>query len=118
MVSCFVKRRSPHVDRCLFLVLALLASYGRAAVVINELMAAPSELQLTWGSNGTPRLGSEVGWMEPGFQASQWSSGNLPAGYGFGGLQTDLTATMWNRAPSLYLRKEFTVSAEQAAVSD
>src|SRR5881396_1712660 len=79
---------------------------AHAAVVINELSAAPSERQLSWSSNGVPRLGSGIAWMEPDFAPKGWLSGNLPAGYGFSGLSTDLTATMKDNAPSLYLRKE------------
>src|SRR5216117_2871082 len=91
---------------------------ARAAVVINELMAAPSERQLSWSSNGVPRLGSGVAWMEPDFAARGWPSGNLPAGYGFGGLATDLTSVMLDKAPSLYLRKEFNVAPAEAALGD
>ncbi|HEY2952430.1 MAG TPA: lamin tail domain-containing protein, partial [Verrucomicrobiae bacterium] len=91
---------------------------ARAAVVINELMAAPSERQLSWSSNGVPRLGSGVAWMEPDFAANGWPSGNLPAGYGFGGLATDLSFAMSDKAPSLYLRKEFNVTPEEAALAD
>ena len=89
-----------------------------AAVVINELMAASSERQLSWSSNGVPCLGSGVAWMEPDFVANGWPSGNLPAGYGFGGLATDLSFSMSNKAPSLYLRKEFNVTPDQAALTD
>src|SRR5207249_805184 len=91
---------------------------ARAAVVINELMAAPSERQLSWSSNDVPRLGSGAAWMEPDFAASGWPSANLPAGYGFGGLATDLSFAMRDKAPSLYLRQEFNVAPEQAALGE
>src|SRR5258706_3872354 len=81
-------------------------------------MAAPSEQQLWWSSNGVPHVGSGIGWMEPDFVPRGWSTGNLPAGYGFGGLSTDLTTTMRDKTPSLYLRKEFELTAVQAALSD
>ena len=48
----------------------------------------------SWSSNDVPRLGSGVAWMEPDFAASGWPSANLPAGYGFGGLATDLSFAM------------------------
>jgi hypothetical protein len=90
-----------------------------AAVWLNELSAAPSEQQLQWSSNGVPRLGSGAAWMEADFTAPGWTSGLLlPAGYGVGGLTTDLTAAMKDQAPSLYLRKEFDLTAEQAAMND
>src|SRR5215468_7767505 len=91
---------------------------GRGAVVINEFMAAPSERQLSWSTNGIPRLGSGIAWMEPGFLEQGWSTGTLPAGYGFSGLNTDLGAVMAGQAPSLYLRKEFLITPEQAALSN
>src|SRR2546425_5626638 len=94
------------------------ATHSPAVVLINELMAAPSERQLSWSSNGVPYLGSGIAWMEAEFAASGWRSGNLPAGYGFSGLATDLTTTMKDKAPSLYLRKDFNRTPEQAAVPD
>ena len=54
----------------------------------------------------------------PEYDDSAWSTGNLPAGYGFTGLSTDLTSAMSNQAPSLYLRKEFQVTAEQASATN
>ncbi|HXG47153.1 MAG TPA: CotH kinase family protein, partial [Methylomirabilota bacterium] len=98
--------------------LLLAGSSGNAAVVINELSAAASSRQLSWSSNGVPRLGSGVAWMEPGFTPRGWSRGLLPAGYGFGGLATDLTEAMKDKAPSLYLRREFDLTAAEAAHTD
>src|SRR3954452_864893 len=90
----------------------------RGAVVINEFSAAPSEQQLTWSSNGVPRLGSGISWVDPGFVPRGWSSGNLPAGFGMGGLATDLTTTMKGKTPTLYLRKEFSLTSTQAAFAE
>jgi hypothetical protein len=87
----------------------------KAEVVINELMAGSSDRRLSWSSNAVPQIGSGVAWVSSNYLANTWNSGNLPAGYGFAGLSTDLTAAMSNQAPSLYLRKEFTATAEQAA---
>src|SRR5258706_5091425 len=81
-------------------------------------MAAPSEQQLWWSSNGVPHVGSGIGWMEPDFVPRGWSTGNLRAGYGLGGLSTDLTRTMRDKTPWLYLRKEFGLRGVQAAFSD
>jgi hypothetical protein len=91
----------------------LVASCAPATVVINEFMAASSERRLSWDSNGVPKLGSGVEWMEPGFTASGWTNILLPAGYGFSGLATDLSGPMRGKAPSLYLRKEFVVASDQ-----
>ena len=100
----------------LFLCLLCTASHG--AVVLNEIFTSPSERQLTWNSNGVPKLGSGTVWYEEDFQDLKWASGNLPAGYGFGGLGTDLTSVMRNKTPSLYIRKEFHLSDVQAALTD
>jgi|GEM_PF-2428609 len=100
----------------LLLSLPLLAGSTRAAVVINEFMANPSDRQLTWdAATGQPRLGSGYDWQSAAYSDAAWSSGNLPAGYGVAGLNTNLAATMQNRTPNVYLRKTFTVTAGDAA---
>src|SRR5664280_1602605 len=86
----------------------------QGSVMINELMAGSSDRRLSWSTNGAPYLGSGAAWMTPGYSADAWTSGNLPAGYGFSGLATDLTRTMKASAPSLYLRKQFTATSAQA----
>lgn len=88
------------------------------AVLINELFASPSEQQLSYDSNGIPRLGSGAGWFEPNFRDQQWPSGHLPAGFGFGGLGTDVGSAMQGKTPSLYLRKEFNLTSEQASFAE
>ena len=87
-------------------------------MIINEFSATPSEQQLSWGTNGVPRMGSGTSWMEPDFIPRGWSRGNLPAGYGFAGLGTDLTTTMKGKTPTLYLRKEFSLTSTQAAFAE
>jgi hypothetical protein len=77
----------------------------------------PRRASGSWPGPATARPASVRawrGWIQT-FLERGWSSGLLPAGYGFGGLSTDLTATMKDKAPSLYLRKEFTLTAAQAA---
>ncbi|MDB6034798.1 MAG: hypothetical protein JWM16_5136 [Verrucomicrobiales bacterium] len=115
----------PKSNAVLILVLFFLGSLfgtlrpAQAAVVINELFSSPSDLQLSYRSNGIPQLDSGISWMEPGFSGDgSWSSGTLPAGYGFGGLSTDLSSTMKGKTPSVYLRKEFYLTPEQAAFTD
>ena len=100
--------------------LCSLISFGlllqvQGGVVINEFMAASSDRLLSWSTNDVPHLGSGVPWQAPEYVDSSWSTGNLPAGYGFPAMSTDLTAAMSNQAPSLYLRKEFQVTTEQAS---
>src|ERR1017187_6685971 len=66
---------------------------SRAAVLINELMAATSEQRLSWDARGVPRLGSGAQWMELSFNSAGWTSTSLPAGYGFTGLASDRKST-------------------------
>jgi hypothetical protein len=91
---------------------------AQGGVVINEFMAGSSDRRLSWSTNDVAHLGSGVPWQAPDYVDSAWSTGNLPAGYGFTGMSTDLTGTMLNQAPSLYLRKEFQVTPEQAAATN
>ena len=100
-----------------------LATFGllfqaHGGVVINEFMAGSSDRRLSWSTNDVAQLGSGVSWKSPAYDDSGWSTGNLPAGYGFTGLSTDLTGAMSNQAPSLYLRKEFQVTAGQASATN
>src|SRR4051812_45008419 len=99
-------------------ILICFAANTNAAVVINELCAAPSEQQLSWSSNGVPRVGSGWAWMEPEFLPQGWATGNLPAGYGLSGIATDLTLSMKGKTPTLYLRKEFSLTSTQATFAE
>ncbi len=91
---------------------------GQSAVLINEFVAASSERRLSRDGGGVARVGTGLGWYEPGFNSSTWSNGTLPAGYGFAGLATDLTSQMKGITPSLYLRREFEVSDQQAGATN
>jgi len=97
----------------------LSSSYlGHSAVVINEFAAATNERRLTREATGAAHVGSGLDWHAPGFNATSWSNGLLPAGYAFAGLATDLGAAMTNQTPALYVRKEFTVTAGQVALTN
>ncbi len=93
----------------------VLGASAQGAVIINEFMAGASDRRLSWPTSEFAQLGSGVAWNSLDFADGSWSTGNLPAGYGFSGLSTDLTGTMLNQAPSVYLRKEFQVTAEKAS---
>src|SRR3990172_8772852 len=47
----------------------------RAAVVINEFVAASSERRLVWNAEGVARPGSGLPWMDAAFNAAGWSNG-------------------------------------------
>ena len=86
-----------------------------ADIVINEIGAANSERNLRSHEDGRSRLGWGPSWSESSFDASDWSLGTAPFGYDNEGIATDVGAEMDGRTPSLYLRKTFTVTAEEAA---
>lgn len=97
----------------------ILVPAGYAAnVIINEIMAAPSERLVRWPTNGVARVGTGVAWQEPAFDSSGWASAPSPFGYGFADIQTDLEQQMRGITPSLYVRIHFSVSAEQATSGD
>jgi autotransporter-associated beta strand protein len=100
----------------LFLSLGLQMVQGQ--VLINEFVAASSDRMLQREPGTHPRVGNTMPWQYPAYDDARWPSGPGPFGFGtFSGvtLATDLSATMKNRAASLYLRKTFTVTSDQAA---
>lgn len=89
--------------------------HGQA--VINEIVATTSDRLLQRATGAYPRVGNTTSWQSPAYDDSLWSTGAGPFGFGsFSGITnaTDLSAQMQNRAASLYLRKRFTVTPEQA----
>ena len=97
-------------------VAALLAASARAQVVLNEISAASSDRALQWSADGVPKLGTGTAWHERDFDDTGWASGPGPFGYGVGtALGTNLQAAMRLRTPSVYLRRTFAVTPEQAA---
>lgn len=100
-----------------FSILSIAASQAWGQVTIRELAANPSERIVKWSPAGVPSVGSGPAWHAPAFNATGWSLGNAPLGHGVSGLGTDLSAPMSGKACSLYVRKEFTATAAQAAAS-
>ncbi|MDB6072007.1 MAG: hypothetical protein JWL81_3178 [Verrucomicrobiales bacterium] len=94
---------------------ALLTATALGQVVINEIHAAPNERILRYDEQGQAHLGSGPSWWEPGFQDTAWDTLTTPAGFGFPDLATNLGPLLEGNTPSLYLRKTFNVSAEDAA---
>jgi hypothetical protein len=54
-------------------------------------------------------------WQDPTFRDANWSTGTLPAGWGYANITTNLQSRMQSKTPSVYLRKTFDVTAEQIA---
>ena len=98
--------------------IASLVAGGQAQVVINEISSASSDRALRIDSNGFPRLGCDVAWFERGFADSSWMTGPGPFGFGYPTQGTNLASAMQNKLATFYLRREFTVTAAQAASTD
>jgi Lamin Tail Domain/Chitobiase/beta-hexosaminidase C-terminal domain len=106
-----------------FLFTFLLAPFLSAdaqSVIINELSTTQSDRVLQFPAGQTPRLGP-LGqrWCDPGpLPPVFFRQGSGPFGFGYGGEGTALQSQMAAKAMSLYLRKEITLSAAQAASTD
>ena len=94
----------------------LLAAHPATAQqpVISEIGAANSQQTLRRDSAGIVRLGSGAAWNEKGYDASWWSSGTGMWGYGYT-VGTNVQTAMQGRTATMYLRREFTATAAQAA---
>ena len=99
----------------LFLCLIAGMSFLRGEIVINEIVATTAERNLRWDENDQPYAGAGPAWWSPEFNDGDWSSGNLPMGFLINPISTNLQAQLYNVSPSFYVRKEFTVSASEAA---
>lgn len=89
-----------------------------AQVVLNEFSAASSDRALQWSAAGVPRVGAGTAWNETAYDDAAWQTGAGPFGYGVAAsVGTNLQAAMSLRTPSVYLRKKFTVTAAQAALT-
>jgi hypothetical protein len=88
----------------------------RADIVINEIKAESSDRLLRYHDNGNQSVGPGTPWWAPGFDDDDWQTGALPAGHG-NGVVTDLSASLDDRAPTLYTRMTFTASAAASAAT-
>ncbi len=105
------------VRRTTFAILltALLAVGARGEVVINEVSAVQSERLLQHPVGAPPKLGALPAWHELAFAIpSWWGSGAGPIGFGYT-QATNVQTAVQNKTPVLYLRREFSLSAAQAA---
>ncbi|MCH1502009.1 MAG: hypothetical protein L7V86_00335, partial [Verrucomicrobiales bacterium] len=89
-----------------------------AQVVINEIGAASSDHLLRSHPDGRPRVGWGTSWCEPTFDDADWEEGSTPFGFGVDGIATSLGDEMLGRTPSVYLRRTFSVSADEAALNE
>ncbi|MDA7526180.1 lamin tail domain-containing protein [Verrucomicrobiales bacterium] len=89
-----------------------------AQVVINEIGAASSDHLLRSHPDGRPRVGWGTSWCEPTFDDADWEEGSTPFGFGVDGIATSLGDEMLGRTPSVYLRRTFSVLADEAALNE
>ena len=87
----------------------------RGEVVINEICAEQSDRLIRWSATGVPKLGMGRAWQDLTFRDANWSTGTLPAGWGYANITTNLQSRMQSKTPSVYLRKTFDVTAAQIA---
>ena len=92
----------------------LLPSTQAQLPVISEIAAASSQQTLRKDSAGLLRMGSGTAWYEASYDASWWPVGHGRWGYGYS-VGTNTQTAMQGRTAMLYLRREFQVTAVQAA---
>lgn len=101
-----------------FLLLVLLGAraplFGEN-VSLNEIAIASSNRLLRRDAMDHPHIGAGVSWNEVDFDSSGWASGRGPFGFGYGQIGTDTGSRMFSTTPSLYVRREFNLTADQAA---
>ncbi|MDB4732192.1 chitobiase/beta-hexosaminidase C-terminal domain-containing protein [bacterium] len=97
--------------------LSVLSLTSEAGLLINEFSATHSDHLLVREAGEYPRVGNTIPWQSADYDDSAWQSGNGPFGSGVSGLSvgTDVTDEVQSRTPTLYLRKDFTVSAGNAS---
>lgn len=88
-----------------------------AQVVISEISAVASDRLLVRSNGIYPQIGHSTPWQALTFDDTRWQTGSAP--FGFGSfpdivIATQLYGEMANRTPSLYLRKQFMITAEQS----
>lgn len=91
--------------------LAVFVFDAGAQVRINEIAAATSERVLQFADDRTPRVGSGEAWQAISFDASSWNEGPGPLGWDE---RTNTKAAMNGITPSLYVRREFSVTSASA----
>ena len=109
----FLFKQVIHFLKCIsFLSIAGISS---GEVIINEISCKGTERLLRWDANDQPFAGNWPAWWANQFDHSSWKTGRTPIGYDLGSIRTNLKTKLYEISPSLYLRKSFSVSAQNAA---
>jgi hypothetical protein len=91
-----------------------LVSICSGEVRINEISCKRTERLLRWDSNDQPSAGNWPTWRANRFDHSNWKTGRTPIGYDLGSISTNVKSQLYGISPSLYVRKKFSVSAQDA----
>ena len=83
-------------------------------VRINEILCKGTERLLRWDANDQPFAGNWPAWWTNQFDHSNWKTGRTPIGYDLGSIRTNVKTKLYGISPSLYVRKKFSVSAQDA----
>ena len=95
--------------------LAACSLSAAADIVINEFSATSSQRVLRTDATGDSHVGWGPTWKHREFDDGAWKDATMPIGHGHPEVETDVRNEMRNVAHTLYLRRKFTVSAEDAA---
>ena len=106
-------RHLAYLKRTVALIAVFLNSVLCAQVEITELSANVSPWRLKWEATGHPSVGQGPPWWSDSFISTvPWAESPAPFGWGRLDVQTNLQAKMEGVIPTLYLRREFTVTPE------
>jgi len=97
------------------LTMALMIVSTEAQVIINELSATSNDRVFNRDEQGVAQLNSGPQWWQNDFDTTFWNDGTTPIGFGYGDIATNVSASVRNRTPTLYLRQSFNLSAGQAS---
>lgn len=102
-----------YLKRTVALIAVFLNSVLCAQVEITELSANVSPWRLKWEATGHPSVGQGPPWWSDSFISTvPWAESPAPFGWGRLDVQTNLQAKMEGVIPTLYLRRELTVTPE------
>ena len=98
----------------IFISFLSIASLCSGEVRINEISCKGTERLIRWDANDQPFAGNWPTWWVNQFDHSNWKTGRTPIGYDLGSIRTNVKTKLYGISPSLYVRKKFSVSAQDA----
>ena len=113
-ILCLPDNAMIRSTRYLLLIFSMIGALS-AQVIITELSAISNDRVFHRNSEGVAQLNSGEQWWENDFDTTFWNDGTTPIGFGYGDIATDVSASVRDRTPTLYLRHSFNLSAGQAS---